>query len=192
MPLNHPSLNAFVTATTTAIAQYPDEAALLPVVDLLLKQLIANDDWLPLEWRAPDSGSYRQLPLFLDPQGRFSVTSFIWGPGQSTPIHNHTTWGIVGVLQGAELCREYAPPIHGKAGPFQAEHLLKKGQTDWVSPTVGDWHQVSNAFSDQVSISIHVYGADIGKIERQAIDPATQKVRAFVSGYSAATPVNVN
>lgn len=44
-------------------------------------------------------------------------------------------------------------------------------------------HQVSNALSDQVSISIHIYGADIGKVERYtfALDGTAKR---FISGYS--------
>ena len=35
------------------------------------------------------------------------MVSFVWGPGQQSPIHNHTVWGLIGVLRGAELCEEF-------------------------------------------------------------------------------------
>ncbi len=35
---------------------------------------------------------------------RFCVVSFVWGPDQATPIHNHTVWGLVGVLRGGGAC----------------------------------------------------------------------------------------
>jgi predicted metal-dependent enzyme (double-stranded beta helix superfamily) len=53
-----------------------------------------------------------------------------------------------------------------------------------VSPTIGDVHQVANAYDDRVSISIHCYGGDIGATRRHAFDPVTGAVKEFVSGYS--------
>jgi hypothetical protein len=49
------------------------------------------------------------------------------------------------------------------SGPAQE---LRPGQVEAVSPRVGDVHRVSNVLSDQVSISIHVYGANIGAVKR--------------------------
>ena len=51
------------------------------------------------------------------------------------------------------------------------------------SPRIGDIHRVHNAFDDRVSISIHVYGADIGVVPRSiyGLDGSRQP---FVSGYS--------
>ena len=62
---------------------------------------------------------------------------------------------------------------------------LMPGQVDRVSPTVGDIHEVSNALSDKPSISIHVYGANIGAVKRHVFDPATGADKPFVSGYSS-------
>lgn len=61
---------------------------------------------------------------------------------------------------------------------------LEPGQVEAVSPAIGDIHRVHNAFDDRVSISIHVYGADIGTVQRSVyqVDGSRQ---SFVSGYSA-------
>jgi predicted metal-dependent enzyme (double-stranded beta helix superfamily) len=52
-----------------------------------------------------------------------------------------------------------------------------------VSPRIGDIHRVSNAYADRVSVSIHVYGANIGAVERATYDTAGRSKR-FVSGYA--------
>ncbi|MDG2241965.1 MAG: hypothetical protein P8L66_00560 [Rhodospirillaceae bacterium] len=49
---------------------------------------------------------------------------------------------------------------------------------------LGDIHRVRNANDEQASISIHVYDADIGAIERQVYDPETGERSPFVSGYT--------
>jgi len=50
----------------------------------------------------------------------------------------------------------------------------------------GDIHRVVNAYDDRVSISIHAYGANIGKVRRHVFDPQTGAAKEFVSGYSNA------
>jgi len=51
-------------------------------------------------------------------------------------------------------------------------------------------HRVTNAYDDRVSISIHVYGANIGAVQRSTYDAAGTPKR-FVSGYSNQTLPNV-
>jgi predicted metal-dependent enzyme (double-stranded beta helix superfamily) len=60
---------------------------------------------------------------------------------------------------------------------------LEPGQVEAVSPRVGDIHRVSNAFDDRVSISIHVYGANIGAVKR-AVYREDGSEKTFISGYS--------
>jgi len=43
-----------------------------------------------------------------EPDGSFSVCALVWRPGQVTPIHDHVTWCVFGVLQGAEYEEIYA------------------------------------------------------------------------------------
>jgi predicted metal-dependent enzyme (double-stranded beta helix superfamily) len=151
-----------------------------------LRDLIAHDDWLSPEHTIPGEDRYRQYLLYRDPQERFSVISFVWGPGQKTPVHDHTVWGLVGVMRGAERCSEYDLDASGRAVSRNCEHILEAGDVEAVSPTVGDVHVVANALADKPSISIHVYGADIGRVKRHWYDAGTGEPRDFVSGYSNA------
>jgi predicted metal-dependent enzyme (double-stranded beta helix superfamily) len=112
---------------------------------------------------------------------RFSIVSFVWGPGQKTPIHDHTVWGLIGMLRGAEISFRYE---HGSPMEQRGSDRLEPGMIDVVSPAVGDIHQVTNAFEDRPSISIHVYGANIGAVNRHVFDPQTGESKSFVSGYS--------
>jgi predicted metal-dependent enzyme (double-stranded beta helix superfamily) len=60
---------------------------------------------------------------------------------------------------------------------------LERGEVTAVSPSIGDYHRVSNALEDRPSVSIHVYGANIGAVRRSVYEPdGTSK--SFVSGYS--------
>jgi len=159
-----------------------DEAMLVAEGGRLLADLVRQDDWLPEPYTRPDPEYYRQYLLHCDPLERFSVVSFVWGPGQATPVHDHTVWGLIGMLRGAEICESFGP---GAVGTLvsQGERRLHPGDIDAVSPTLGDIHRVRNAYDDRVSISIHVYGADIGAVRRHVYKDDGE-VKPFVSGYS--------
>ena len=176
-------LRDFVRAATLAVAEARPEADLLPTMRGLLATLVARDDWLPDDLAQPHPQFYRQYLLHADPLERFSVVSFVWGPGQQTPVHDHTVWGLIGMLRGQEESQPYGPDARGAMAPQGMPTRLVPGQVEAVSPTLGDVHLVRNAVPDQVSISIHVYGANIGAVQRwvYAADGAR---KPFVSGYS--------
>jgi len=50
------------------------------------------------------------IPALLRSAGAFLGGEFRLGPGHTTPVHDHTVWGLVGVLRGAEKCEEYERP----------------------------------------------------------------------------------
>jgi predicted metal-dependent enzyme (double-stranded beta helix superfamily)/rhodanese-related sulfurtransferase len=186
--MSHPinKLKTFVDAFTASIDDSPKEEDILRHGSELLKDLIKTDNWLPGEYAQPHPEFYQQYLLYVDPYSRFSVVSFVWGPGQVTPIHNHTVWGLVGVLRGAEYAQAYEK-INGKYIPVGEPVKMVAGDVEAVSPTVGDLHKVENAFTDEVSISIHVYGANIGKVQRNVFF-ADGTEKPFISGYANAMP----
>lgn len=175
-------LSAFIDDFATLIGEEPVEAELIARGGRLLGELVSHDDWLPAPYAEPDKERYRQYLLYLDPQSRFSVVSFVWGPGQATPVHDHRVWGLVGVLRGAEFSENFIRDEEGALRPNGPVRTLYPGAVEVVSPRFGDIHRVANAYDDRVSISIHVYGADIGKVERATYDRSGQGKR-FVSGY---------
>lgn len=178
-------LRQFITATTEILRRKPAESQALDSVGALLARLVARDGWLPEAMAQPDPQHYRQYLLHADPQGLFSVVSFVWGPGQATPVHDHTVWGLIGVLRGQEASQAYSPDALGRPVAQGAPVTLRPGQVEAVSPRIGDIHRVAHAGDDPVSVSIHVYGANIGTVQRHAYD-RHGGARPFVSGYSNA------
>lgn len=178
-------LGRFVAGLAALLDDGAGEARIVRQGGALLGELVRHDDWLPEAMARADPQFYRQYLLYRDPAARFSVVSFVWGPGQSTPVHNHTVWGLIGVLRGAEIVRDYQIGADGTLQLSAPPARLDPGSVAAVSPTLGDIHQVANLFDDRVSISIHVYGADIGAVERAVftLDGASQPFR---SGYSNA------
>lgn len=185
--MNTQRFTQFLDTMDALIARTSDEPSVFEQGEAALKSLMAHDDWLPSEYAQPVAERYQSYVLYIDPQARYSVISFVWAAGQGTAIHNHTVWGLVGVLRGAERCDEFPAP-GGGAMVCTHTHELARGEVDRVSPAIGDWHKVSNAMADQPSISIHVYGADIGRVQRSFWDEVAQQMKPMISGYSNATP----
>jgi predicted metal-dependent enzyme (double-stranded beta helix superfamily) len=180
----HPErLRHFIGALAELLDSHPLEEAALHRGGELLAQLVSVDDWLPDDYAQPDPERYQQFLLHADSRQRFSIVSFVWGPGQQTPIHDHRVWGLIGMLRGAEYSQGYARHPDGALLPEGPRVRLAPGQVEAVSPRIGDIHQVRNALSDQVSISIHVYGANIGAVHRAVYQPDGSE-KLFISGYS--------
>ena len=175
-------LRAFVSAFADVVETGDGEAGILTAGRALLADLVTNDDWLPQDYAQPDPQRYRQYLLHCDSRERFSVVSFVWGPGQATPIHDHTVWGLVGILRGAERVESFRRGADGALATLGDAEILRAGQVDAVSPTIGDIHRVTNADAG-VSVSIHVYGGNIGAV-RRATYSAEGAAKPFISGYA--------
>ncbi len=181
-PIKISRLREFIITLADVLDQGTDEQIILEQGSAALQQLVSQDDWLPDEFAQPHPERYQQYLLHADAQSRFSIVSFVWGAGQQTPIHDHRVWGLIGVLRGAEISQQFIQQADGLK-PLHQPHVLQAGQVEAVSPRIGDIHQVRNAFDDRPSISIHVYGGNIGAVRRATYQPdGTEK--PFISGYS--------
>jgi predicted metal-dependent enzyme (double-stranded beta helix superfamily) len=183
-------LLTFTRDMTRLLETHPDEEQILLDGSKLLATLVASDDWLPENFAQPHPKYYQQYLLYADPLDRLSIVSFVWGPGQKTPVHDHLTWGLVGLLRGRERETAYQKQADGSY-KATGNSVLLPGQTTAVSPTIGDVHEVANDLGDRTSISIHVYGANIGRVHRHVFDPKTGAEKSFVSGYASSQVPNL-
>jgi predicted metal-dependent enzyme (double-stranded beta helix superfamily) len=184
---NPEPLAAFCRAIEQAVARCGEREEAADEVAAAFPALLGDDGWLTGPWQRAGDDAYQQHPLYIDPAGRFSVVSFVWGPGQLTPIHDHGVWGVIGMLRGAERGQRFRRLATGRLQPEGEGRLMQPGDIDLLKPSEGDIHRVANALGDRVSISIHAYGADIGAVARHMFseDGAPQQ---FVSGYSDVPP----
>ena len=188
--MNPAPLRDFITAATREMAHDRPEPERLAILREHLASLVARDDWLPEELAQPHPEFYCQYLLHADPLERFSVVSFVWGPGQRTPVHDHQVWGLIGMLRGQETAQPFGFDAGGRLQAQGDAVTLQPGQVEAVSPSIGDIHQVSNAWADHTSVSIHVYGANIGAVHRWVyVEDGSRK--PFVSGYSNTSVPNL-
>jgi 3-mercaptopropionate dioxygenase len=118
-------------------------------------------DILTEEQRDGDPAGYCSHLLYAEPDGSFSVTVLVWRPGQVTPIHDHVTWCVFGVIQGIEREERY---VLLDDGWLEQDGVSVNAAGDVTSLTPpGDIHRVSNVGA-QTAVSLHVYGTDISRL----------------------------
>jgi len=171
--------------TTTSTAHRPaPSAAGPPLIDLTaaVRHVIAmRADWArtatlvadQLRAHLPDPGiltpgQRRGQPgrpaghvLHAETDGTFSILGLVWRPGQSTRIHDHITWCVVGVLQGVE----HEDLYDNQLNPIGARDN-HPGEVSGFAPP-GDIHRIRNT-APRTAISLHIYGADITRIGSSA------------------------
>ena len=155
---------------------------LIPNLDLLLPRNIDDDaircpmiaqrlgrflraDWLPPETKVGSPLYYQRHPLYEDPAGRFCVGSYVWKPGQETPVHDHSCWGVVGVIRGCLAWDNFVVDASGGLRQVSTD-TVPAGLSAWLSPRYGDIHRIVNRAKRTTALSIHVYGAPFSEICR--------------------------
>jgi 3-mercaptopropionate dioxygenase len=159
-------LASFVHRMDAAVAASGDPRRNARHAQAYLAELVRHPEFLEERYRQPAEDRYRQHVVHVHPDGKYSVVSLVWKPGQVTPVHDHCCWCVVGVLQGEEIETRYR--LRERAGERflvrWEQHTYEPGSVCALVPPVEDIHQVANAGTDGVTISVHVYGADIAAL----------------------------
>jgi predicted metal-dependent enzyme (double-stranded beta helix superfamily) len=151
----HPTeqLTRLVAGVRTAVAVRADWSETAALVAEQLRAHLPSPDVLDAGQRA-GSGSHT---LHVEPDGSFSIIGIVWAPGQITPIHDHTTWCVFGVLQGVEQEELFDADLRPLG---RSENHV--GDVSGFAPP-GDIHRVHNTTGER-AISIHIYGTDITRV----------------------------
>ena len=152
------SLVSAVRAATRTGASWAETADL--VADVLWLHM-PGPQILTTEQRYGDPDAYCCHLLHAEPDGSFSVVALVWRPGQATPIHDHVTWCVFGVIQGAEHEERYTLRDDGWLEQ-SGTAVNATGDVTGLAPP-GDIHRVRNAGAE-TAISLHIYGTDIGRL----------------------------
>jgi len=106
-----------------------------------------------------DPDHYRQHVLHVADDGAFSLVALVWLPGQTTAIHDHVSWCVVGVHTGEEHETRYRLVDEGRRLAVDGTDVARPGSVAGLLPP-GDIHRVTNT-APTTSISLHVYGTDV-------------------------------
>src|SRR5690348_15602461 len=146
-----------LTALREVTGQHQDWTRTAELAAAQLRAHLPGPDLLTAKERAGDPAGYVSHVLHTEPDGSFSVCALVWRPGQITPIHDHVTWCVFGVIQGAEYEELYVLRDDGWLEQDGAS-VNAIGEVAGLAPP-GDIHRVRNA-GHETAISVHVYGTD--------------------------------
>ena len=155
-------LEPLIASVREAVAERESWGDTAQLVEAALRRELPSPAALTPEQRRGDPERYRSHILHVEADGSFSIVALVWLPGQETPIHDHLSWCVFGVIQGVE--QEEVFLLDEDAGRLvhagSVENL--RGDVGGGAPP-GDIHRVRNA-GDGVAISIHVYGTDVARM----------------------------
>lgn len=162
------TLSDYVQTIETVLDRRPANRVIIREVSVATKKLVADDRWLDERFRTGEPDRYTRHLLHKDPQNRFVVLSLVWQPGQMTPIHDHSCWGVMGIVENMleEVC--YDRLDDGSRPEFA--HLEQSRGTDvgqggvaYLLPPYEEIHRIGNT-SGKPTVSLHVYGRDLDEI----------------------------
>ena len=129
-----------------------------------MQKLLNNELLLPGDFIQALVHNQTDGRIYTSPQNGFFVQVFAWTPGSSTPVHDHNTWGIMGVFHNKLQITEFAVQSTAEPGVFhlhpKGKHLAGPGMIATITSPDDEIHHVENP-TDSYSFSIHVYGAEL-------------------------------
>jgi predicted metal-dependent enzyme (double-stranded beta helix superfamily) len=159
------ALQAFIAQAVERSRQQPEPAdcvlALAPLMLDLIEQ--AGSFLEPRHYRSDAAGYTRNL-IFDLPDDSLSLYSIVWQPGQWTPVHDHGSWGVVGVIEGVLEERSYVrlSPDRGADEGIELARggtvLLRHGAVTSFVPNPDHIHVTGVPAERPRAVSLHLYG----------------------------------
>jgi predicted metal-dependent enzyme (double-stranded beta helix superfamily) len=177
-------LHELINAT---LAEGGAPEAIIEQIRAPFAKFLERDGWLPEPCRQPIPGKAASYALLRSRDPEYVLFSMVLPAGESTKVHNHLAWGLIGLWQGRQSEVQYRRVDNG-ARPDYAEivethrQTLELGDITRLLPPADDIHIIST-LSYVPSISIHLLGNDLGRIPRQLFYPDENRAETFISGY---------
>jgi 3-mercaptopropionate dioxygenase len=186
--LDTPVVCRFISNVEHAIATSRSPQAACDAIRPRFAELLADQDWLPPEYRAPApesgmGGGIGQWLLCRAEDGSLSLFALVVPPGAETPVHDHLAWGLVGLYRGTQDEEIFARS--GDALELTERRALVPGDFYALFPPHDDIHRVRTT-SAETSVSIHLLTNDTGCVWRHSYDPHSGAEAPFRSGYANA------
>lgn len=167
-------VDRFIGEVRAAIAGVSEPAAVADRVVPLMRALAGDRSWIRPEFYEVDANQgFGIVVLHEEPGDGFLVETICWAPGRGVAPHDHRTWGVVIGLDGQETNVDWRRLDDGRtpgraALETAAETVVGPGALKTFAPA--DIHSIRND-SDRPSLSLHVYGRNLAKLDRSEFNP---------------------
>ena len=161
------SLQQFISECRSGHAQGHEPADFVENIAPSMYRLINGDRaFLKPEHFRSDAEHYARNAIHIEDDDLLSLYALVWEPGQWTPIHDHGTWGVVGVVEGMLKESNYIRIDRGEAAAKQNIELarggvimLSPGTVTSFVPNPDHIHMTGNPSLDKRVVSLHLYGS---------------------------------
>jgi predicted metal-dependent enzyme (double-stranded beta helix superfamily) len=177
-----PALADFIDHATAQSRQCPDPAdcvlALAPLMMDLIEQ--AGTFLLPEHYRS-DPETYARNLIYDAPDGSLSLYSIVWLPGQWTPVHDHGSWGVVGVVEGVLEERGYVRLSADRGADVGIDLarggtvLLRQGAVTSFVPNPDHIHVTGVPLERPRAVSLHLYGRMMSSFNVYDVEARTRR-----------------
>ena len=146
-----------------------------------MERLITGDrSFLRPEHLRSDPGHYNRNAIYISPDGNLSLFALVWLPGQWTPVHDHGSWGVVGVLQGQLEERSYMA-IDGEISADTGLRLKRggvfvlpeKALSSFV-PNPDHIHMTGVPATRPMAVTLHLYGRNMNSFHVYDVEHGTR------------------
>ncbi len=165
MNIMNPRLNSFIK-TCDQLGQSGCDAGscVSAAAPLMLDLAGRGSDLLADDQKRVDTQMYARNAIHLGDADGVSLFALVWLPGQWTPIHDHGTWGVVGILEGVLEERSYLSIDNSLKDNDKIELqpggiiLLGKGSVSTFVPNPDHIHMTGVPKDRDKVVSLHLYG----------------------------------
>jgi predicted metal-dependent enzyme (double-stranded beta helix superfamily) len=177
------TLSKFVGDMRRITREAHTEKELIAELRPLVQRFALSGTWLePRHYEVnPEQGFGAHL-LHEEPDHSLAVLAASWLPGRGTPAHDHGVWAIVVGVDGSEKNVFWErTDDRSRAGYAELRKIGEKvfDRGEIVAMPSGTIHSVINE-SDQVTLSLHVYGKHINYTARSQFDPEQRTEMPFL------------
>ena len=160
------TLREFIDECRRGIAESENPAQCVrKTVPPMFKLLNGDIGFLEPKHFRSDPGHYARNAIFIDENDTMSLFALVWLPEQGTPIHDHGTWGVVGIVEGV-MSESNFIRVDGLGNDATAgielvdggDILLSSGSVTSFVPNPDHIHIARNPDPSRRVVSLHLYG----------------------------------
>ena len=158
-------LDDFIQAARDCAQRHREPVDCVQAIAPLMSHLLGRaDDFLQSGHLRSDPEHYARNAILVSPDASLALYALVWLPGQWTPVHDHGSWGVVGVLRGMLHERSYIRLDHGHEGDQNIElarggvFMFSPGTISSFVPNPDHIHVTGVPRERQRVVSLHLYG----------------------------------